>query len=203
MSAQNTQTKPTRNQIVSARKAEANRQNALKSTGPTTARGKRFSSRNALKHGFFARELFVDSIVQNLVQTEKPREFQELLAQMREALHPVGRAEELEVEVIMVCMWKLRRLFRQENAEYRFYVSQVNIKGKVSNIRDLMLPEEQDLICVLEEAQKEIRVEGAISSELIERIFSMEPSFRDLWPCLLYTSPSPRDLSTSRMPCSA
>ena len=24
-----------------------------------------------------------------------------------------------------------------------------------------------------------------------------------LWPCLLYTSPSPRDLSTSRMPSSA
>ena len=26
---------------------------------------------------------------------------------------------------------------------------------------------------------------------------------RHLWPCLLYTSPSPRDLSTSRMPSSA
>ena len=25
----------------------------------------------------------------------------------------------------------------------------------------------------------------------------------DLWSCLLYTSPSPRDLSTSRMPSSA
>ena len=35
-----------------------------------------------------------------------------------------------------------------------------------------------------------------------------EPSFkvntdRNLWYCLLYTSPSPRDLSTSRMPSSA
>ena len=26
---------------------------------------------------------------------------------------------------------------------------------------------------------------------------------QDFWPCLLYTSPSPRDLSTSRMPSSA
>ena len=27
--------------------------------------------------------------------------------------------------------------------------------------------------------------------------------FKKNWPCLLYTSPSPRDLSTSRMPSSA
>ena len=27
--------------------------------------------------------------------------------------------------------------------------------------------------------------------------------FSELWSCLLYTSPSPRDLSTSRMPSSA
>jgi len=181
MSAQNKQTKPTRNQIVSARKAEANRQNALKSTGPTTVRGKRFSRRNALKHGFFAKELFVDSIAQNFVQTEKPQEFQELLAEMREALHPVGRAEELEVEFIMVCMWRHRRLFRQENAEYRFCVAQVNIKGRVSNLRELMVPEDQNLICVLEEAQKEIEAKGALSSESIERIFLLKPSFRDLW----------------------
>ena len=29
------------------------------------------------------------------------------------------------------------------------------------------------------------------------------PSTVRMWPCLLYTSPSPRDLSTSRMPSSA
>ena len=29
------------------------------------------------------------------------------------------------------------------------------------------------------------------------------PAYSYLWDCLLYTSPSPRDLSTSRMPSSA
>ena len=29
------------------------------------------------------------------------------------------------------------------------------------------------------------------------------PEKREVLPCLLYTSPSPRDLSTSRMPSSA
>ena len=32
---------------------------------------------------------------------------------------------------------------------------------------------------------------------------STEIGFENAWPCLLYTSPSPRDLSTSRMPSSA
>ena len=35
------------------RKVEANRRNALQSTGPRTPRGKAYGRRNALKHGLF------------------------------------------------------------------------------------------------------------------------------------------------------
>ena len=38
--------------------------------------------------------------------------------------------------------------------------------------------------------------------EVIRRYFG-EEELPDFWTCLLYTSPSPRDLSTSRMPSSA
>ena len=47
---------------------------------------------------------------------------------------------------------------------------------------------------------------------LLEKIDSLIPLIKEKWPniaqqtleaCLLYTSPSPRDLSTSRMPSSA
>jgi len=40
---------------LSEKKLKANRENAKKSTGPRTARGKANSRRNALKHGLFAR----------------------------------------------------------------------------------------------------------------------------------------------------
>jgi len=44
--------------VVSLRKLQANRQNALRSTGPRTARGREYSRRNALKHGLFAMDVF-------------------------------------------------------------------------------------------------------------------------------------------------
>ena len=37
--------------------------------------------------------------------------------------------------------------------------------------------------------------------DLVTEVYGIEPD--RLWVCLLYTSPSPRDLSTSRMPSSA
>ena len=41
------------------------------------------------------------------------------------------------------------------------------------------------------------------AAEVIERQQSVRPLPGSLDSCLLYTSPSPRDLSTSRMPSSA
>src|ERR1700738_4928290 len=98
---------------VSALKIAANRQNALKSTGPNTSRGKANSRRNALKHGLFALDLFIA----DLTQWENPDEYQELLDRLTESYQPVGAAEELEVQQIAVCWWRRGRAWRYENAE--------------------------------------------------------------------------------------
>ena len=45
--------------IISNKKLEANRRNALKSTGPKTKEGKLFASQNALKHGLNAEKFLV------------------------------------------------------------------------------------------------------------------------------------------------
>ena len=44
---------------ASERRIEANRRNALRSTGPKTERGKRTVAGNAIKHGFLAREVVI------------------------------------------------------------------------------------------------------------------------------------------------
>src|SRR5215467_1749171 len=61
-------------QTVSIRKIEANRRNALKSTGPKTSRGKTYSRRNALKHGLFAMDT-----TDLILQFEDPEEYRKLL----------------------------------------------------------------------------------------------------------------------------
>ena len=53
-------------------------------------------------------------------------------------------------------------------------------------------------VVVTEESKK-------LEKEMSESGVAAGPAFgqQDVWTCLLYTSPSPRDLSTSRMPSSA
>jgi hypothetical protein len=50
--------------MTSYRQIEANRRNALKSTGPTTRNGKRSSRRNALRHGLTA-----ETVIEGLEDT--------------------------------------------------------------------------------------------------------------------------------------
>ena len=162
---------------ISVRKSEANRRNALQSTGPRTANGKATSRRNALKHGFFARDLFTYFAVQR----ENPMEFQHLVARLREDCQPVGRLEELEVEHIAICWWRKFRLWRYENAEMRAAQGEVGVRGRVSNPREHLHPDHKELIILLECAEKEIQSKGEISPALKEKIITSDPWFRELW----------------------
>ena len=63
---------------------------------------------------------------------------------------------------------------------------------------------DSDLASKVVQSDKEIDdMETEISDSSIHMLAAPEGDPRDLWGCLLYTSPSPRDLSTSRMPSSA
>jgi len=95
---------------VSPCKLEANRKNALKSTGPKSREGKRFSSRNAIKHGLLSREL----VVGDGEGKESIAEFQKLFGELIEDLQPQGRAELSLVETVAICDWRFRRTLRAE-----------------------------------------------------------------------------------------
>jgi len=164
---------------VSLRKVAANRQNALKSTGPRTARGKAFSRRNAWKHGLFAREL--DDFVMN---REDPSEYRELLDGLREQFRSVGSAEELEVERIAQCWWRLKRACRYENGVNR--VAQGGVRTEVleqawyHGEREC----EKTTIKWLQDAQEVIEATGEIPEELKKRISTRVPNFDVIWTVL-------------------
>src|ERR687889_758899 len=78
--------------MTSEKKAEANRRNALKSTGPKTPEGKAAVRLNALKHGLLSQEI--------LLPEEDEEALRELGQNLKLELQPVGELENLLVEQI-------------------------------------------------------------------------------------------------------
>ncbi|HEX2097775.1 MAG TPA: hypothetical protein VHF46_01790 [Rubrobacteraceae bacterium] len=92
--------------MTSKKQNQANRQNALKSTGPKTPEGKASARLNATKHGLLSQEV--------LLPGEDEAALKELGERLRAELQPVGEMESLLVERIVDATWRLRRLSRVE-----------------------------------------------------------------------------------------
>jgi len=170
--------KPSQPVTISERKRNANRQNAKKSTGPKTLSGKVYSRRNALKHGLFVRQ-----ITDFEALGEDPQEYEDLFNGFWDQYQPVGRAEEMEVERVAVCCWRLKRAWRYENAvslaaRRDFVRRELEEQEEYCKERD---KEEDSVILELQSAKKEIADAGEISQELKQRIFAMMPGFEELW----------------------
>ena len=96
-------------------KVEANRKNALKSTGPKTPEGKNKVRWNALKHGLLSREV----VLREGEGKEKEEEFTDLLENLHSTYAPEGPMEGMLVERIAVGYWRLRRAIRFETGMLR------------------------------------------------------------------------------------
>jgi len=114
-SAQSSPSDLSRKRPASERRIQANQQNALRSTGPKTEQGKRIVARNAIKHGFLAREVVITAGDGE----ESLEEFHDLVKQLDEQYEPVGIVEELLVQKIATCWWRTARVIRAENGEIR------------------------------------------------------------------------------------
>jgi hypothetical protein len=100
---------------VSDVKQLANQLNAQHSTGPRSDEGKARSSRNAIKHGLFSREL--------LLPGEDPAALSSLREGMLRRLGPRDVLEMQLVEQYIRCAWKLRRL---RSAEHQAYLDEMH-----------------------------------------------------------------------------
>lgn len=166
---------------ISTRKIEANRRNALKSTGPKSLRGKANSARNAIKHGLFSRPM-----MDFFSHGEDATEYEKLLSGFFADYQPVGTTEELEVERIVICWWKLKRAWRYENATNRvalrnFGRRELAEQGEWCKERD---QEEDALIVQLQKAAKELEDTGEILHDLTQSLFAIDPKFESIWKLL-------------------
>jgi hypothetical protein len=81
---------------------DANRRNALKSTGPKTPEGKAAVRMNALQHGLRARTVVLPS--------ENRDEFHQLCGDLEAEWQPQSRTEQFYLEQMAVSQWKLTRM---------------------------------------------------------------------------------------------
>ena len=86
---------------------QANRANALKSTGPKTNDGKAVAAQNARTHGLTAQ-------TDVLFAYENPEEYEQFAAQMTDSFSPQDQLEAFFVQRIIQAAWRLRRSRRLE-----------------------------------------------------------------------------------------
>jgi hypothetical protein len=97
--------------MTSWRQFQANRLNALKSTGPRTEEGKRISRRNALRHGLTA-----ETVIDGLEDIEDYRGFEAAIISDYDAETAVERELVLRLASLL---WRLRRIIAIETDLFR------------------------------------------------------------------------------------
>ncbi len=85
---------------------EASRSNGKLSRGPVTPEGKRRVSRNALRHGLFAKAIVLDN--------ERKQNFTNISKQYRNFFQPENALEEGLIEELTAAFWRMRRLWAIE-----------------------------------------------------------------------------------------
>lgn len=93
--------------MATERQTEANRHNAMKSTGPKTTGGKASVSRNALKHGLRASTMA-------LLHDEDPKALDELRDALGSELRPSTALQHALFDLLVGKLWRLMRVARIE-----------------------------------------------------------------------------------------
>ena len=106
--------------MATIKQIEANRRNALKSTGPSTPEAKAAVRLNALRHGLRARTV--------VLPAENPEEFHQLCNDLETEWQPQSRTEHFYVEQMAISQWKLTRV---EIAEKSIVSQEVSAKTQI------------------------------------------------------------------------
>ncbi len=115
--------------MATEKQIQANRRNALKSTGPKSLIGKGVASKNATRHGLLARDI--------LIKGEDPEAFYAMQEALVLELAPEGAIEEQLVDRIAAALWRLRRLGRVEADIFEFEAISRELSNAKAQLREL------------------------------------------------------------------
>jgi hypothetical protein len=94
---------------VSEARLHANRENAKRSTGPKTARGKAYSRRNALKHGLLAK-----SVMFHTDGTRMNEDLHQLWDELHEKYGEGDVITDLRIQTVIVECWRQGKALKHE-----------------------------------------------------------------------------------------
>ena len=134
--------------MTSYRQIEANRRNALKSTGPRTEAGKEVSRRNAVRHGLTA-----ETVIGALEDAEDYRAFEAAVTADYDAQSAVER--ELVLRLASV-LWRLRRAAIMETGLFEIQAAHLRERQQSREL----LADSDDVIHTLLQAMKSKVVAG-------------------------------------------
>jgi hypothetical protein len=120
--------------MTSYRQIEANRRNALKSTGPKTEAGKQVSRCNAVRHGLTA-----ETVIGALEDTEDYKMFEAAIIADYDAHSAVERELVLRLASIL---WRLRRATTMETGLFEI---QADHARETEQSRQLQIPDSREL----------------------------------------------------------
>jgi hypothetical protein len=127
--------------MTSLKQIEANRRNAIKSTGPTTPEGKERSRRNAVRHGLTAETV--------IAALEDPEDYQAFEAAI---IADYGAESAVERELVLrlaSVLWRLRRAIGIETALFESVTAEPgkpeNGCSRLTLVRAVDLPEQNQL----------------------------------------------------------
>lgn len=168
---------------VNSRKTNANRENARLSSGPKTKIGKQYSSRNALRHGFFAQEMVLSEAEKEGVH--------DLRRDLRTQLVPTTPLENIAVDKIVCCCWRLKLAARLEMRRVNALLDRPNAQetqpeqpvGPAAMLR-WYAAGRQDLryaIRFLEDVRRDFEAKGEVREEWKENLDkTVGPGFYEL-----------------------
>ena len=143
---------------VTLKKAAAQKDNAAKSTGPKSQRGKFFASQNAISHGIFARDM--------LLPGESKKEFDQLRRETISSWCPVGSREFRRVEKLVWNDWRHKRHYLAESGVIAKLLADHETMAEMTV--STHVPQYNRAVAVLgrlEEIEEQIHSAGYVSTE--------------------------------------
>ena len=140
---------------------EANRKNALKSTGPKTPAGKAKSSSNAIKHGILSKKTLVPGEVETMLMA--------LSSALYAAFQPADAVEELLVDDIVGLSWRIRRVGRLDSGILANHRYQEKYEKALDPVKEYLKDEHKKLVStpyLKEKFRREVEQEEEAASNL-------------------------------------